>query len=267
MEDETIKNIVNNPDKAIESLKDAENAIKSLVDANNTAKTEMNNQNESEGIEESDSDEGFKEIIDNLLERLSGGYRYYDISSDQKNRSEMVPSERYYITDLEGDRIADNLSDEGVIDYVKDLIKHDGEESSEHKTISTIDDAKSEMELHKLGKVINVKDTKQLDLFPKKDDKTEDSEYSKVISKMSDTEVKNIIIGMGSNGWILKKAISAIESGDDKKAYIVLRHLLDMRKGVNEENLDGKEILSNIVESNEIRLTKSDILTFIKERK
>lgn len=258
MEDETIEKIVNNPEGAIDALKSAEDAIKSLSDAN------ADTQNESEDISESNYDEEFDEVIDNLLERLTG-YRYYDIPSNEKKRIEMGVPERYHVIDLEGDKIAENITEDEVVEYVKNLIKHDGEESSEHKEINNIEDAKSEIELHKLGKVINVKDTKQLDLFPKKGTNKLEPDYSKVISKMSPDEIKSIVNRLGTKGWMLEKSISLIKDGDQKTAYKEIRRMLDGTK--MNENLVKPNNITNIVESKKNVVTKGDIIEFIKSKK
>lgn len=107
----------------------------------------------------------------------------------------------------------------------------------------------------------------QLELFPK-EDKPKGLDYSKVISKISPKEVETIITNMGSKGWVLKKAIEVIEKGDDKVSYKELRKMLDMTKPVNEvKDLENTNNLTNIVESKNIKIKKSHIINFIKERK
>jgi hypothetical protein len=262
--DDAIKQAITNPEETIQSLDKAKDAIKSLMDTKDSVEA-MTQQNESDEQElNENSPEEFTVVIDNLLERLTGGYRYYDISPENKIEKE-GSSDLYNITDYEGDEVAKNLSKDEVIDYAKGLLKYDDNEM--HKEIVTFDDAKQELELHKLGKIINTNDTNQISLFTKKDSTSNDPDYSKVISKMDPIEVDNLIKMMGAKGWVIKKAIDVIKGGDTMVAYREIRRMLDMVKNINEEHFVNPEILSIIAESETPRLTKSDIISFISERK
>lgn len=262
--DDAIKQAITNPEGTIKSLDNAKKAIESLMDTKDSVEA-MTQQNESDDNELNEgSPEEFTDVIDNLLERLTGGYRYFDTSWSSRNVKD-EPSDRYNITDYEGDEVSTNLSKDDVVDYVKNLIKNDEDET--HSEIVTFDDAKRELELHKVGKIINVNDTKQLPLFPKNDSPKSGPDYSKVISKMDPIQVDELIKQMGPKGWVIKKAIDVIKAGDLKVAYREIRRMLDMTKNINEEHLVNPEILSIIAESETPRLTKSDIISFINERK
>jgi len=141
----------------------------------------------------------------------------------------------------------------------------DDNESEEFKTF---DDAKNALENGGRFKIVNVDDTKQIGLFPTEKNKEMREPSNTVISKMDDATYQAFLDGFKTPYMRsqINQIIDLLKANKQKEAYTQLRRSLDSLKE-NKENLVNSETFRIIAESEKPKLTKSDILEFVKQRK
>ena len=85
-----------------------------------------------------------------------------------------------------------------------------------------------------------------------------DSEYERMLDNMDPVRANTI-----------KKSVILLKSNKQQDAYKTLRSFVDYlnREKINESNFENTELFRIIAESETPKLTKQDILTFIKSKK
>jgi hypothetical protein len=258
---------IENPEGMAQSLDNLKNTLQQLADKAKEVKATAGVQDTNTGVQtegESGSPWTEEDTIDELMSKVLG-YTYYDSPWNQRNRLKSS-SERYNINDESGKTVKANASEEDVIEYANtvyhyDMVDNDGEE------IKSFEDAKNALENEGSFKLVNVKDTKQMSLFPA-EKKQEVEKPNTVISKMDDASYQRFLDGI-SNAFVrnrVSEVIEMLKAGDKKGAYVKLRSLVDSLKE-SKENLVNSETFRIIAESERPKLTKSDILEFVKQRK
>lgn len=267
--DDLIGNVMANPEKAIQDLQKAAQTIQDLQKAASGAQQDIQNAMQEDVNEESEgrtwSD---KDIIDALFNRATGGYTYYDVAWDDRNRTK-TDDRVFNILDDSGDIIERNKLAQQVLDFANTLFHYDMSDNDEPE-FKTFDEAKSALESQGY-KVVNVDDTNQLDMFPDDMKKPEVKlDYSKVVSKMSDSEYERMLDNMDPvRANTIKKSVILLKSNKQQDAYKTLRSFVDYlnREKINESSFENSELFRIIAESETPKLTKQDILTFIKNKK
>jgi len=263
--DDTISNIVANPQDAIASLDKAKEAITQLMqvkkDAEATIQTESSDESANSWTEE--------DTIDELISRLTGGYTYYNLPWNERNRPKYDDT-KYDIFDENGDKV-ETTDEEGVIDYANTVYHYDMADNDSEQ-IKTFDDAKEALEQEGNFKVTNAvgPNPNQLSLFPDKKPELAEPKQNMVISKMDPIQFESVVEKLGNRGWIVKKVVALLKDGKEKEAYRELRRMLDVLKEETEkieENFVNSEIFRIIAESEKPKLNKSDILDYIKNQK
>lgn len=251
----------------IGNLRNAADALEKFQQASQETQTGLQNAMQEDSTNEDSNAWNFEDTIDTLISRITGGYTYYNIPWDERNKPKR-DNNRYNVMDDSGDNIEVNKTAEEVLDFANTLFHYDMADNDESE-LKSFDDAKNALESNGY-KVVNVEDTNQLSLFPKeKKEKVEVSD-DKVLSKMSDSELDRIYHNMDpfkANG--LKKAIQLLKLNKQQEAYTALRSLMDSlrEEKINENNFVDSKIFTIIAESEKPKLTKEDILTFIKKNK
>jgi hypothetical protein len=255
-----IVNAVNKPEETINALDNAKNTLQQLSDKVNQVKATAGVQAE----DDSANQWSFEDTIDELMSKLSG-YTYYDLPWSNRNTPKSSGN-RYNIDDESG-TVKANASEDDVIEYANTVYHYDMADN-EAEEFKTFEDAKNALENEGHFKVINVADTKQMSLFPTEKKKEVSEPENTVISKMDDAAYRNFL-GKFRNPYTqtqVSQIIDLLRANDQKEAYSRLRKLLDnLREG--KENLVSSETFRIIAESEKPKLTKSDILEFVKQRK
>ncbi len=265
--DDLIGKVMSDPEKTISDLQKAAETIKNLKDAAQGAQQDVQNAMQENDDESTGNEWGMNDTIDTLLSRITGGYTYYDIPWDERNKPKMDDS-LFNIMDDSGDSVETNKTKEDVLDFANTLFHYDMADNDEEE-LKTFDDAKAALESNGY-KVVNVNDTNQLSLFPKEKQKTSEPNYGSVISKMSEPELNRVLDNMDpykANG--VKKTIQLLKLNKQPEAYKLLRSIADsLRENENAVNNFGdSEIFRIIAESERPKITKEEILNYIKSKK
>lgn len=263
---ELISKAITDPEATIQSLDKAKEAIEQLMNTKKEAEAtiEVGAQNEAEDSATNSWTE--EDTADELMFKITGGYTYYKLPWSVRNRSK-ADNNRYYINDEDGKTI-ETTNAEGVIDYANTVFNYDMADNNEEE-LKTFDQAKSALENEGNFKIVNVNDTNQLSLFPKKENKPEEKENT-VISNMDPMEYQNLLDRLGNRGWVVKKAVDLLKDGKGQEAYRELRRFLDVLKEDTkkiEENFVNTEIFRIIADSETPKIRKSDVLDYIKNNK
>lgn len=264
--DEMINKAISDPEATIQSLDKAKDAIQQLMNTKKEVETSMQNGVQSESEGDSVNSWTQEDTIDTLLAKLTDGYTYYNLPWDDRNKPK-ASSDKYYINDEDGKNIQ-TTNQEGVIDYANTVFNYDMNDNDEDE-FKTFDQAKEALESEGNFKVINVNDTNQLSLFPKKEVKPIEVENT-VISKMDPISLEKLFDKLGNKAWVVKKVIGLLNDDKQQEAYKQLRNMLDVLKeeiSKIEENFVNSEIFRIIAESETPKLKKSDILDYIKKQK
>jgi len=250
----------------IGNLRKAADSLEKFQQASQDTQTDIQNAMQEDSTDNESNTWDFKDTIDTLVSRVTGGYTYYDIPWDERNKPKQ-DNNRYNIMDDSGDNVEVNKTSQDVLDFANTLFHYDMADNDETE-LKSFDDAKNALESTGY-KVINVEDTNQLSLFPKeKKEKVEVSD-DKVLSKMSDSELDRIYHNMDpfkANG--LKKAIQLLKLDKQQEAYTALRSLMDSlrEEKINENNFAESKIFTIIAEAEKPKLTKADILNYLNRK-
>lgn len=258
--DDVIAKAVTDPEGTIQSLDNAKNMLQQLSDKTKEVKATAGVQTE----DDSASQWSFEDTIDELMSKISG-YTYYDSPWNKRNTPK-GSSNRYNIDDESG-TVKANASEDDVIEYANTVYHYDMADN-EAEEFKTFDDAKNALENEGNFNVVNVADTKQMSLFPTEKKKDVQEPANTVISKMDDAAYAQFINNI-QNPYLkaqINQAVDLLKANKQKEAYSKLRGLLDNLKNLS-ENLVNSETFRIIAESEKPRLTKSDILEFVKQRK
>ena len=264
--DDVIAKAVTDPEGTMKSLDDAKNTLQQLSDKVNQVKATAGVQEPGGQVKE-DSAKAWtmEDTIDELMSKIVMGYTYYDEPWNERNRPKLSGA-RYNINDESGDTVKANASEDDVIEYANTVYHYDMADN-EAEEFKTFQDAKNALENEGNFMVVNVDDTKQMSLFPAEKKQPEEKPNT-VISKMDDSEYQRLL-GMINNPFVRNKidtTVQMLRADKQKEAYGQLRNLLDSLKE-SKENLVGSETFRIIAESEKPKLTKSDILEFVKQRK
>jgi hypothetical protein len=267
--EEVINAAITNPEATIQSLDKAKEAITQLMQTKKEAETTMGSGVQNESNEESASSWTEEDTIDELMSRLTGGYTYYNLPWNERNKPKYDDT-KYDIFDENGEKV-ETTDKEGVIDYANTVYHYDIADNDSEQ-IKTFEDAKEALEQDGNFKVTNTAtpDPNQLSLFPDKKSEPVVSKENTVISKMDPIQFESVIEELGNKGWIVKKVVALLKDGKEKEAYRELRKMLDVLKEEEikiEESLANSEIFRIIAESERPKLKKADILEYIKKQK
>lgn len=263
--DDIIGKAIADPEGTMQSLDNAKNSLQQLIDKTKEVQTIGGSQ----PVQEDENTKNWTEedTIDALMSRIIG-YTYYDTPWDDKIKQPQGSVERYNINDESGQTVKANASEDDIIDYANTVYHYDMADSDSEE-FKTFEQAKEALENERNFKIVNVKDTKQMSLFPpKKETQVEEKPVNKVISKMDEVEYQEFINSI-NNAFVrntVDKAVSFLRSDNKKEAYTTLRRLLDYLRE-SKENLVNSKMFTIIAESEKPRLTKADILEFVKKRK
>jgi hypothetical protein len=266
--DEIINAAITNPEATIQSLDKAKEAITQLMQTKKDTEASMQSGVQNESDNESASAWTEEDTIDELMSRLTGGYTYYNLPWNERNKPKYDDT-KYDIFDENGEKV-ETTDKDGVIDYANTVYHYDMADNDSEE-IKTFDDAKNALEQDGNFKVVNAvgPDPNQLSLFPDKKSEPEPRE-NRVISKMGPIEFESMVERLGNRGWIVKKVVALIKDGKEKEAYRELRKMLDVLNETAtkiEGSLVNSEIFSIIAESEKPKLKKADILEYIKKQK
>jgi anthranilate/para-aminobenzoate synthase component I len=260
--DQMAAELITNPEagpKMMQTLDNAKNTLQQLVnktkEVNDIAGNQQNVQTESA------NEWTMKDTIDELFYKVIG-YTYYDLPWNERNRPQ-IKSDRYNINDESGDTVKANASESDVIDYANTVFHYDMADNDTEE-IKTFEDAKNALENEGHFKIVNVADTKQMSLFPAEKKEPEEKRNT-VVSRMNDAEYQEFL-GQIRNAFVrnnIQKVVDLLKANKEKEAYSILRSLLDSLN----ENLVNSKTFSIIAESEKPKLTKLDILEFVKQRK
>lgn len=267
--DEIINKAISDPEATIQSLDKAKEAIQQLMNTKKEVETSMQNGAQNESSDESASSWTEEDTIDELMSKLTGGYTYYNLRWDDRNRPKYDES-KYDIFDETGEKV-ETTDEDGVIAYANTVYHYDMRDTDAEE-IKTFDDAKNALEQDGSFKVTKTvgPDPNQLSLFPDKKSEPTEAKQNTVISKMDPIEFENTIERLGNKGWIVKKVVALIKDGKEKEAYRELRKMLDVLKEETkkiEESFVNSEMFRIIAESEKPKLKKSDVLDYIKNQK
>ena len=258
---------IEKPGDVMQSLDNLKNTLQQLADKAKEVKDTAGVQNTNSGIQTEDdsaSQWSFEDTIDELMSKISG-YTYYDLPWNKRNTPK-GSSNRYNIDDESG-TVKANASEDDVIEYANTVYHYDMADN-EAEEFKTFDDAKNALENEGNFNVVNVADTKQMSLFPTEKKKDVQEPANTVISKMDDAAYTQFINDI-QNPYLkaqINQAVDLLKANKQKEAYSKLRGLLDNLKNLS-ENLVNSETFRIIAESEKPKLTKSDILEFVKQRK
>lgn len=258
---------IENPGDVMQSLDNLKNTLQQLADKAKEVKDTAGVQNTNSGMQTEDdsaSQWSFEDTIDELMSKISG-YTYYDSPWNKRNTPK-GSSNRYNIDDESG-TVKANASEDDVIEYANTVYHYDMADN-EAEEFKTFDDAKNALENEGNFNVVNVADTKQMSLFPTEKKKDVQEPANTVISKMDDAAYTQFINDI-QNPYLkaqINQAVDLLKANKQKEAYSKLRGLLDNLKNLS-ENLVNSETFRIIAESEKPKLTKSDILEFVKQRK
>jgi hypothetical protein len=258
--DDVIAKVVTDPEGTMQSLDNAKNMLQQLSDKTKEVKATAGVQTE----DDSASQWSFEDTIDELMSKISG-YTYYDLPWTKRNTPK-GSSNRYNIDDESG-TVKANASEDDVIEYANTVYHYDMADN-EAEEFKTFDDAKNALENEGNFNVVNVADTKQMSLFPTEKKKEVAEPANTVISKMDDAAYTQFINDI-QNPYLkaqINQTVDLLKANKQKEAYSKLRGLLDNLKNLK-ESLVNSETFSIIAESEKPKLTKSDILEFVKQRK
>jgi hypothetical protein len=252
---------INNPGEVMQSLDNLKNTLQQISDKTKEVKTTAGVQTE----DDSASQWSFEDTIDELISKIVNGYTYYDQPWNERNRPKSSGA-RYNINDESGDTVKANASEDDVIEYANTVYHYDMADN-ESEEFKTFDEAKKALENEGDFNIVNVDDTKQMSLFPV-EKKQPEEKTNTVISKMDDSEYQRLLSGF-TNPFVRNKidaTVQMLKAGKQKEAYSQLRSLLDSLRE-SKQNLVSSETFRIIAESEKPKLTKSDILEFVKQRK
>ena len=258
---------IEKPGDVMQSLDNLKNTLQQLADKAKEVKDTAGVQNTNSGMQTEDdsaSQWSFEDTIDELMSKISG-YTYYDLPWNKRNTPK-GSSNRYNIDDESG-TVKANASEDDVIEYANTVYHYDMADN-EAEEFKTFDDAKNALENEGNFNVVNVADTKQMSLFPTEKKKDVQEPANTVISKMDDAAYTQFINDI-QNPYLkaqINQAVDLLKANKQKEAYSKLRGLLDNLKNLS-ENLVNSETFRIIAESENPKLTKSDILEFVKQRK
>ena len=258
---------IEKPGDVMQSLDNLKNTLQQLADKAKEVKDTAGVQNTNSGMQTEDdsaSQWSFEDTIDELMSKISG-YTYYDLPWNKRNTPK-GSSNRYNIDDESG-TVKANASEDDVIEYANTVYHYDMADN-EAEEFKTFDDAKNALENEGNFNVVNVADTKQMSLFPTEKKKDVQEPANTVISKMDDAAYTQFINDI-QNPYLkaqINQAVDLLKANKQKEAYSKLRGLLDNLKNLS-ENLVNSETFRIIAESEKPKLTKSDILEFVKQRK
>jgi hypothetical protein len=262
--DDVIAKAITDPEGTMQSLDNAKNTLQQLSDKVNQVKATAGVQDTNSGMQTEDdsaSQWSFEDTIDELISKISG-YTYYNLPWSKRNTPK---SDSYNINDESG-TVKANASEDDVIEYANTVYNDMADNESEE--FKTFDDAKSALENEGRFKIVNVNDTKQIGLFPTEKNKEMREPSNTVISKMDDAAYQAFLDGFKTSYMRsqISQIIDLLKANKQKEAYTQLRRSLDSLKE-NKENLVNSETFRIIAESEKPKLTKSDILEFVKQRK
>lgn len=266
---EVINNIMTKPDETLKSLDKAKEAITQLMQTKKDVEATMQTGTQNESNSESASSWTEEDTIDELMSRLTGGYTYYNLPWNERNKPKYDDS-KYDIFDENGDKV-ETTDEDGVIDYANTVYHYDMADNDSEE-IKTFEDAKNALEQDGSFKVTKAvgPDPNQLSLFPDKKPEPAEQKENTVLSKMDPIQFESVVERLGNRGWIVKKVVGLIKDGKEKEAYRELRNMLDVLKEETkkiEENFVNSEMFRIIAESEKPKLNKSDILDYIKNQK
>jgi hypothetical protein len=245
---------IDNPGEVMQSLDNLKNTLQQISNTASGMQTE----------DDSASQWSFEDTIDELMSKISG-YTYYDLPWTKRNTPK-GSSNRYNIDDESG-TVKANASEEDVIEYANTVYHYDMSDN-ESEEFKTFDDAKNALENEGNFNVVNVADTKQISLFPTEKKKEVMEPANTIISKMDDAAYTQFINDI-QNPYLkaqINQAVDLLKANKQKEAYSKLRGLLDNLKNLKESLVNSKTF-SIIAQSEKPKLTKSDILEFVKQRK
>lgn len=264
--DEMINKAISDPEATIQSLDKAKEAIQQLMNTKKELDTSMQNGTQNESSDQPTNTWTKEDTIDELMYKLTGGYTYYNLRWDDRNKPKYDES-KYDIFDKSGEKI-ETTDEDGVIAYANTVYHYDIADTDSEE-IKTFEDAKNALEQDGEFKVTKTvgPDPNQLSLFP---DKKPEPKQNTVLSKMDPIEFENTVDKLGNKGWIIKKVVGLIKDDKGEEAYRELRKMLDVLKEETkkiEDNFANSEMFRIIAESEKPKLKKSDILDYIKNQK
>jgi hypothetical protein len=268
--DEIINKAISDPEATIQSLDKAKDAIQQLMNTKKEVETSMQAGTQNESNDESPNLwREMDDTIDELMFRLTGGFTYYDLRWEERNKPKQDYT-KYDIFDETGEKV-ETTDESGVIDYANTFYHYDMADNDSEE-FKTFEDAKNALEQEGNFKVSNAvgPDPNQLKLFPDEKSEPAEAKQNTIISKMDPIEFENLIDRLGNKGWVVKKVVAFLKDGKQKEAYRELRRMLDVLKEEAEkieESLVNSEIFRIIAESEKPKLNKADILDYIKKQK